>query len=118
MQRLSLHLLEASPKANLLKKSGERERSPVYRLATQTQGLNQRAVTCTVLAIQIIQQLAALVNHANQATTGMMVVLVLLEVGLQIIDLSRQQGNLHFRRTRVTLVTGELGYDLGFLLRG
>jgi hypothetical protein len=45
-------------------------------------------------------------------------VLVFLEVALQIIDLGRQQGDLHFRGSRVTLLLGKLGDDLGFLFSG
>ena len=38
-------------------------------LTTQTQALDQIAVAAEVFALQVVEQLAALVHHADQATT-------------------------------------------------
>src|SRR5690606_10696233 len=72
-----------------------------YVLTTQTQTTDQGAVTSSVLALQVIQQLAALVDHADQTTTGVVVLAVGLEVVLQLVDVGGQQCNLHFRRTGI-----------------
>ena len=67
------------------------------RLTTQAEALNQGQVTLTVLTGQVVQQFAALVYHADQATTAVVILLVLFEVTLQVIDIVGQQGNLNFR---------------------
>ena len=38
-----------------------------YRLSTQTQSLDQLGVARHILALQVVEQLAALVHHADQA---------------------------------------------------
>src|SRR5690606_24678805 len=85
-----------------------------YVLATQTQATNQGAVTSGVLALQVVQQLTTLVNHADQTTTAVVVFAVGLEVTLQLVDVGGQQGYLHFRRTGIAFSLLVLVYDLGF----
>ena len=53
-------------------------------------------------------------NHLQQATTGMMVLLVLLQMLREVLDASRQNSDLYFRLTRVTLVNGILLHDFLF----
>src|SRR5690606_9643426 len=83
-------------------------------LATQAQTSDQGAVTSSVLTLQVVQQLAALVHHADQTTTGVVVLAVGLEVVLQLVDVGGQQGYLHFRGTSVAFVLLVLVNDLGF----
>ncbi|GBH19903.1 hypothetical protein KPSA3_05920 [Pseudomonas syringae pv. actinidiae] len=83
-------------------------------LATQTQTTDQGAVTANVLTFQVIQQLAALVYHTDQTTTGVVVLTVGLEVALQFVDVGGQQCNLHFWRTSITNSLLVVGYDLSF----
>src|SRR5690606_10485579 len=85
-----------------------------YVLATQTQATDEGAVTTGVLTLQVVQQLAALVDHADQATTRVVVLAVGLEVVLQLVDVGGQQGNLHFRRTGIAFSLLVVVNDLGF----
>src|SRR5690606_29029252 len=83
---------------------------------TQTQTRDQCAVTVGILTLQVVQQLAALVDHADQTTTAVVVLGVGLEVTLQLVDVGGQQGNLHFRRTGIASSLLVLVNDLGFFL--
>ena len=85
-------------------------------LATQAQATDQGAVTSGVLTLQVVQQLAALVDHLHQPAAGSMVALVRGEVTAEAVDALGQQCNLHFRRARVFRVAAVLGLDaaLGF----
>src|SRR5690606_5654625 len=85
-----------------------------YVLTTQTQTTDQGAVTSSILALQVIQQLTTLVDHTDQATTGVVVLAVGLEVALQLVDVGGQQGNLHFRATGIAFSLLVLVNDLGF----
>src|ERR1700712_3853888 len=84
-------------------------------LATQTQTTDQGAVTANVLTFQVIQQLATLVYHTDQTTTGVVILTVGLEVALQFVDVGGQQCNLHFWRTSITNSLLVVGYDLSFI---
>ena len=77
-------------------------------------GSGSGAVTLNVFLLQVVQQAATLVNHADQTTTGVVIVDVSLEVRLQTFDVSGQQSNLNFRGTSVVFATGVLGDDFSF----
>ena len=59
-------------------------------------------------------QAAALADHLEQATAGMVVVLVFLEVLVQVVDALGQQSDLHLGGTGVALVNRVLGDDFSF----
>jgi hypothetical protein len=59
-----------------------------YELTTQPQSFDQCLVTISVPLLEIIEQLPALAYQAQQATTGVMVLLVLHEMGGQMVDAS------------------------------
>src|SRR5690606_11305402 len=61
------------------------ERSPRALLA-QAEFFNQRAIRIRVAALQVVQQLATAADHAQQAATRVVVLLVGLEVVGQFID--------------------------------
>src|SRR5690606_22627969 len=65
--------------------------------------------------LQVVQQPAPLADQLIQPAPGMEVLLVYLQVLAQLVDASRQDGNLDFRRPRVRLVLTELGDNLGLL---
>ena len=62
------------------------ERGVWVDLVAQAETLDQRLITFEILALQVIQQLAALVDHADQTTTRVVILLVAFEVVLQAID--------------------------------
>src|SRR5690606_4981380 len=86
--------------------------------AAQPQPFDQLLVTVAILALEVVQQLAALIDQLQQATTGVMVGLVLVEVLGQLADAGGQQRHLDFRRTGVAFAGPVLGNDFAFLFYG
>mgnify|MGYP000202359935 CR=1 FL=1 len=74
-------------------------------LLTDAQLGNDSTVTLDVLSHQIVQHLAALTDHLQQATTGVVVLLVDLQVLGQLVDASGQNGDLNLGRTGVSGVS-------------
>ena len=64
------------------------------KLFAKTQSFNDGAVSFDILLHEVIQKTAALTNHFQKTTTGMMVFLVVLQVFCQIADAFRKNGNL------------------------
>ena len=58
------------------------------------------AVALDVGLFKIVLKSAAAADHLKQATAGMVVVLVLLEVLVQVVDALGQQSDLHPRGNR------------------
>ena len=84
-------------------------------LLAKAETLNQRTIGVNVRRLEIVQQLAATAHHAQQATTGMVILDVLLEVAGQVIDARGQQGDLDFRGARIASRTLVFIHDLRFL---
>ena len=71
-------------------------------------------VTLYVRLLQIIKQTPTLRDHLQQASAGMVVFLVRLEMLGEFVDSLAQQRNLDRGRTRVRLVCSKVGNDLFF----
>ena len=84
-------------------------------LFAQFQALNQRAVAVFILAFQVIQQLAAAANQAQQTTAGMVILDVILKMLGQVINPGSHQRNLHLGGTGVIFDALVIGYNLRFL---
>ena len=69
------------------------------------------AVALDVGLFKIVLKAAAAADHLEQATAGMVVVLVLLEVLVQVVDALSQQSDLYLGGTGVALVNRVLGDD-------
>src|SRR5690242_12692295 len=87
-------------------------RQPPQVLATQTETIDQRAITLDVVVLQVVEQTTALADEQQQATTAVVVVLVLLEVLGQMRDPAGQEGNLHLRGAGVAVAERVLLDDL------
>lgn len=72
------------------------------------------AVALDVGLFKVVLKAAAAADHLEQATAGMVVVLVLLEVLVQVVDALGQQSDLHLGGTGVALVDRVLGDDFSF----
>lgn len=73
--------------ADLVLKAGlPFRKDPLAELATQSELLDQRLVATFVLALQIVEKAAALRDELEKTTTGMVVLLVVLEVLGQVLD--------------------------------
>ena len=70
-------------------------------LATQTELFDQLAVAVIVFGLQVVKQLAALVNHPQQTLTAVVIFLVLAEVIGEFYNSLGQQCNLYFRRAGI-----------------
>ena len=83
-------------------------------LATQAEVADDLGVALGGVELEVIQQLAALVDHLQEATAGRMVALVGVEVLAETVDPLRQERDLNFRRPSILLAAGELRDDTGF----
>ncbi len=80
--------------------------SAVKPLSAQAEFSNQRLVAFSVLAIQVIKETPALRDELQQTTTGMIVLLVVLEMFGQVLDAFGKYSNLDFRRSGIALGRG------------
>jgi len=87
-------------------------------LLANFQALNQRAVARIVLALQVIEQLAAAAYQTQQAAPGMVILDVILEMPGQISDTGSDQSHLYFGGTGIALGALKVGHDLRFLRGG
>ena len=67
-----------------------------------------------VVALEIIEELAAAGGHLEEAAAAVEILAVGAEVLGQVIDASGQQGDLDFGRTGVLVVGFVFGDDFGF----
>src|SRR5688572_8106108 len=77
---------------------------PTSALLADAEAADQLRVAFRILALQVVQQAAALADQLEQAPTGMVILGVHLEVLGEVVDPVAENGDLHFRRTRVRIV--------------
>src|SRR5690606_1321161 len=98
--------------------TGERYARRSDCLAAQAELFDQRLVARFILALEVIKQAAALGDESEKTTTGVVVLLVALEVLGQIADTFREDCNLNFRRAGVALGGCEFCQQFRFTLCG
>src|SRR6185369_284978 len=76
------------------------------KLSADAELLDQILVAFLVGAPQVVEQRATLADHLEQATTGMVVLDVRLEMVGQVVDALRQDRYLHFRRPGIAGLLG------------
>src|SRR5687767_9556852 len=81
------------------------------RLAPQAQAGDDVRVTLRRGLLEIVEQLAALIDHLQQSTAGRVIALVRAEMLTETIDAGGQQCDLHFRRAGIVGVAAVLGDD-------
>ena len=74
------------------------------QLLADAQAANQIGVALGVLALQVVQQAAALADQLEQAAARVMIFRVRLEVLGEIADAFAENGDLNFRRAGVGVV--------------
>ena len=84
-------------------------------LAAKAELRDEVLVLRLVLALEVVEELAAVVDLAEQAVAGRMVLLVGLQVLRERLDLLGEKRDLHFGRARVAIMALELGTDGGFV---
>ena len=72
------------------------------------------AVALDIGLFKVVLKAAAAADHLEQATAGMVVVLVFLEVLIQVVDALGKKSNLNFGRTGVAFVGSEFSHDFFF----
>jgi hypothetical protein len=65
--------------------------------SAQAETRDEIAVAIDIFALEVVEELAALADHLQQASTGVVVVNMSLEVIGQILDAGRQQRYLDLR---------------------
>ena len=95
-----------------LRRVGAKDR----RLAAQAQTCDNCRIALWRSALQIVKELAALVDHLEQATARSVVTLVGGEMPTELIDTCAQQRDLHFRRSGIVGVAAILLDDSALLL--
>ena len=81
-------------------------------LLAQAEPTDQRAIAFAILALQVIEQLAALIDHGQQAAARVVILDVFFEVTSKVIDTCSQQSYLNFGRPGVTCSALKIGHDL------
>ena len=81
-------------------------------LLAQIERVDQLAVGVEVRALEVVKELAAARNHAEQAAAAVMILGVDLEVIREVIDAGRKKGHLDLGRASVAFGALELGNDL------
>jgi hypothetical protein len=76
----------------------------MLRLLTQTKTPDYRTVALDIPVLHIIEESASLADQLQQTTSGMMVLLVRLEMERQVLYPGAKQGNLHLRRTGIVVM--------------
>src|SRR5262245_24791663 len=85
--------------------------------AAQAEAADQRLVATRIRLLEIVEQLAALIDHLEQPPTGVMVARMRTEMLGEAFDARGQQCNLHLGRARVVRAAAVLRDDSGLLLR-
>ncbi len=86
------------------------------RSAADAELLDQRAVARLALALEVVEQRTTLRDHLEQATTGVVVLGVRLEVAGQVVDALGEDRDLDFRLAGVVRLGGMLFHERGLAL--
>jgi hypothetical protein len=81
-------------------------------LLPETKTPDYRPVALDVLLLHIIEKPASLADQLEQSPTGMMILLVRLEMLRQVLDPGAQQGYLNLRRAGILLVQLVIVYNV------
>ena len=81
------------------------------KLLPDAESCNDSSVTFNVNFLEVVEQTTTLTDHLQQTTTGMVILLVGLEVLGEVADALRQQSNLNLGGTGIALVESVLSDD-------
>ena len=83
--------------------TGRKDR-PLSKLLADAQAADQIGIALRILALQIVQQAAALPDQFEEASARVMIFRVGLEMLGEIADAFAENGDLNFRRAGVGIV--------------
>ena len=95
----SLPLIQLKPAEAALRKEGT---ASTGVLSTQAEALDERTVTRDISVFQVREQTLTTTDQGHQATAGVVIVLVHLEVFGQIQDALGEHRDLHLGRTGIS----------------
>src|SRR5262249_8224300 len=81
-----------------------RRDSPIWRLLSNPQSIDDCSVSCIVYIAEIVQQSSPTSDQLQQTTPRVMIFLVEFEMLGQIADAVGQHGNLNFRGPGIALM--------------
>jgi len=84
----------------------------VILLLAEAQTLNRVKVRIAVCAGEVTKQTVSLGNHHDQPTPVVDILLVVTQVGRDLLDASGQQRDLHLRATGIPVLAAEVFDDL------
>lgn len=85
----------------------------MHLLVAQVQTLGDAQITLVVGFAQVGEQAAALTNHFEQTSATRLIFFVGAQVIGQLLDASRQNGDLNFGRARIRAVTMIVADEFG-----
>jgi hypothetical protein len=85
-------------------------------LLPDSQALDQTQISRVIVLLEIIEQPPSLPDKHKEASAGVVIFDMNLEVSGEVLDTLAEQSHLHFRRTGVRVVELELLYNLPLLL--
>jgi hypothetical protein len=82
------------------------------RLLPKPKFLDDILISLNIRPSQVVEQSSPLTDELEKASSGVVILLVSLEMFREVIDSIAQNGNLHFRGTRVLIMQLETIDDL------
>ena len=80
-------------------------------LLTQTELLDDRAVTLDIVLLEVCEEVSSVADHLEKAAAAVVVLVVRLHVLGQVVDTVGQKCDLYFGRTGITFVNSVLFND-------
>ena len=77
--------------------------------------MDQSSVSFQISFLQVVQHVSSLTYHLQQTSSGVMVLLVFLQMFVQVVDSVGQNCDLNFGGTGVAFVGSVLLHNSGFL---
>ena len=98
-------LCEDTETSPLLDKRAEHLPRPYYYLFSQIQTGNDLSVSFDVLGLEVVEEVSSLTYHLKKASSGVMILLVYLEVLGKVVDSLSEDSDLYLGRTSIGLVS-------------
>ena len=83
-------------------------------LLSETQLCNDSTISFDILLLEVTKEVTSLTDHLKKTSSGMMVILVDLEMFGQVVDLTGKDSYLYLGRTGIVLAELVLSDDLSF----
>ena len=82
------------------------------KLFLEVKFLYNRIIALLVVTFEVFKVSTTVRNHLEEPTAGVLIVVMLLEVGGKLVNTLGKEGNLHFRRAAIRLVDPDFLHNL------